>query len=310
MHTPWGNIDISDAHAHFFSHSFFEGLAKQKSALGEAVTADALIENLGWDPPPADNAELAAQWVAELDRRGVQSTVLMASLPGDEESAADAARAFPERIDGYFMLNPLAPDAAERCRRAVGASALRGICLFPAMQRFSVRDERLRPIYEIAAEHPGVVVFVHMGVLSVGVRGKLGLPSKFDMSFSNPIELHSVALDFPRVPFVIPHFGAGYFREALMLGGLAPNVYLETSSSNSWMKYQIPPMELKAVFRQALDVYGAERLLFGSDSSFFPRGWNAEIFQAQSAALKELDIKADDARAVFGGNLRRLLDQG
>ena len=310
MHTTWGNIDISDAHAHFFSHSFFEGLAKQKSALGEAVTADALIESLGWDPPPADNAELAAQWVAELDRCGVQSTVLMASLPGDEESAADAARAFPNRIDGYCMLNPLAPDAAKRCRRAVDELGLRGICLFPAMQRFSVRDERLRAIYEIAAEYPGVVVFVHMGLLSVGVRGKLGLPSKFDMSFSNPIEMQAVALDHHTVPFVIPHFGAGYFREALMLGDLAPNVYLDTSSSNSWMKYQSPPMDLAAVFRQALDVYGARRLLFGSDSSFFPRGWNAEVFEAQRAVLEELNISAEDARAIFGGNLRRLLDQG
>ena len=310
MQTTWGTIDVSDAHAHFFSRSFFEGLAKQKSALGEAVSADALIESLGWDAPPTDNSELAARWVTELDHRGVQSTVLMASLPGDEQSAADAVRAFPDRIDGYFMLNPLAPDAVERCRRAVDELGLRGICLFPAMQRFSVRDEQLRAVYEIAAEHPGVVVFVHMGVLSVGVRGKLGLPSKFDMSFSNPIELHAVALDFPGVPFVIPHFGAGYFREALMLGDLAPNVYLETSSSNSWMKYQSPPMDLAAVFRQALDVYGAERLLFGSDSSFFPRGWNAEVFEAQAAALEQLDISAEAARSIFGGNLRRLLDEG
>ncbi len=310
METPWGTIDLSDAHAHFFSRSFFEGLAKQKSALGEAVSTDALIESLGWDPPPADNGELAARWVAELDRRGVARTVLMASLPGDEESAGDAVRAFPDRIDGYFMLNPLAPDAAERCRRAVDELGLRGICVFPAMQRFSVRDERLRAVYEIAADTPGVIVFVHMGVLSVGVRRKLGLPSKFDMSVSNPIELHAVALDYPQVPFVIPHFGAGYFREALMLGDLAPNVYLDTSSSNSWMKYQTPPMDLTAVFRQALAVYGAGRLLFGSDSSFFPRGWNAEVFEAQTAALEELDISAGDARAIFGGNLRRLLDKG
>ena len=52
------------------------------------------------------------------------------------------------------------------------------------MHRFSVQDDRLKPIYELASERSGVVVFVHMGVLTVGVRKKLGLPSKFDMSHS------------------------------------------------------------------------------------------------------------------------------
>ena len=310
MTTPWGKIDIADAHAHFFSRGFFEGLAKQKSMGGETATAEGLVQRLGWDLPPADNAELAGRWVSELDRHDVSRIVLMASLPGDEDAAGAAVRAFPDRIDGYFMLDPLAPDAVERCRRAVDELGLRGICLFPAMHRFAVRDERLKPVYRIAAERAGVIVFVHMGVLSVGVRRKLGLRSKFDVSFSNPIDLQAVALDHPRVRFVVPHFGAGYFRETLMLGDLAPNVHLDTSSSNSWMKYQSPPMDLKAVFRQALSIYGPGRLLFGSDSSFFPRGWNAEIFQAQAAALRELDISAEDARAIFGRNLRRLLDAG
>ena len=309
MNTPWGTITISDAHVHFFSHTFFVELAKQKSALGKSTNTDSLVEGLGWDPPPVDNTNLAARWVAELDRQGVSHSVLIASLPGDEDSVGDAVREFPNRIDGYFMLNPLNPDAAERCRRAVNELGLRGICLFPAMHRFSVRDERLESIYEVAATTPGTVVLVHMGVLSVGVRHKLGLPSKFDMGFSNPIELHAIALDHPQVRFVIPHFGAGYFREVLMLGDLVPNVYLDTSSSNSWMKYQTPRANLQTVFCQALDVYGARRLLFGSDSSFFPRGWNGEVFHKQSEALRDLGVTSEDAQAIFGGNLRELLDE-
>ena len=73
----------------------------------------------------------------------------------------------------------------------------------------------------------------------------------------------------------MPHFGAGYFREALMLADLCSNVYLDTSSTNSWMRYQAAHLTLRTVFRHALDVAGPERLLFGTDSSFFPRGWNA-----------------------------------
>jgi uncharacterized protein len=81
-------------------------------------------------------------------------------------------------------------------------------------------------------------------------------------------------------------------------------VYLDTSSSNSWMRYE--GLDLKTVFRRALDVAGPGRLLFGSDSSFFPRGWNAGVFQAQVAALQELGVSEADAGLIFGGNLQRL----
>ena len=306
MKTKWGEIAVCDAHAHLFSRSFFGALASQKKDLPSEQPVETMVEQLGWDMPPEDNSQLAQQWVEELDKHGIERSVLIASVPGDEQSAADAVRAFPDRLWGYFMLNPLAPDAAERTERALDKFGLRGICLFPAMHRFSVQDDRLKPIYELAAERSGVV-FVHMGVLTVGVRNKLGLPSKFDMSHSNPIDLHRVALEFPNVNFVIPHFGAGYFREVLMLGDLAPNIYLDTSSSNSWTKYQVPPLDLKAVFAQALGVYGADRLLFGSDSSFFPRGWNAAVLEAQLAVFEQLELGVEDVGAILGGTLRELL---
>ena len=149
------------------------------------------------------------------------------------------------------------------------------------------------------------LVFVHCGVLTVGVRKKLGLPSRFDMRFSNPLDLHAVALRYPQLNFVVPHFGAGYFREALMLADLCPNVYLDTSSSNSWMRYE--GLDLSNVFRRALDTVGAGRLLFGTDSSFFPRGWNYEIFEQQTRALRELGVSAADARLILGENLQRLV---
>jgi len=93
-----------------------------------------------------------------------------------------------------------------------------------------------------------------------------------------------------------------------MLGDLAPNVYLDTSGSNSWIKYSLPDITMKDVFRKALEVFGPSRLLFGSDSSFFPRGWNKSVFDAQQIALRELDIDNETARLIFGGNLRRLLE--
>jgi uncharacterized protein len=210
-------------------------------------------------------------------------------------------------------VNPLAPDALERVQTGL-AAGLQGICLFPAMQRFPINDPRVERIFEAAeaaaSNRRGVVIFVHCGVLTVGVRGKLGLPSPFDMRYSNPIDLHPVALLHPKLNFVVPHFGAGYFREALMLCDLCPNVHLDTSSSNGWMRYHSPELDLKSVFRRALDVAGPARLLFGTDSSFFPRGWHQPVFSSQAQVLAGLGIGAGDAQAILGGNLDRLLHRG
>ena len=89
-----------------------------------------------------------------------------------------------------------------------------------------------------------------------------------------------------------------------MLADLCPNVYLDTSSSNSWMRYE--GLDLKTVFRRALDVLGPTRLLFGTDSSFFPRGWNFPVFEAQTRALWDLGIDRADAEMIFGTNLDHL----
>ena len=304
MQTHWGEIAVNDAHVHLFSHRLFEVLRSQRPGTHESV--DSMVQSLGWEIPPEDSVELASKWISELDRHGVDRCALIASIPGDESSAIGAIQTYPDRFWGYFLFDPTQPDAGERAARALD-QGLKGLCLFPAMQGFSVRDERLTPVYQAAAQRPGTLVFVHCGVLSVGVRKKLGLASKFDMSRSNPLDLHPVALEYPKLNFVVPHFGAGFFREALMLADLCPNVYLDTSSSNTWTKYLTPPPTLEDVFRQALNVLGADRLLFGSDSSFFPRGWNRAVFESQSLALQNLGITAEAAGKIFGGNLARLL---
>ena len=301
METPWGALPVADAHIHFFSHPFFAALAEQKK-----VPVETLESLLGWPMPAEDPLQLAAAWIQQLDRYGVAKAVLIASVPGDHNSVIAAVSQYPERFWGYMMVNPAAPNAATYVERALASGHMHGLCFFPAMHRYSIQDDRVSKLLDMAAAKPGAVVFVHCGVLSVGVRKKLGLPSLFDMRFSNPIDLHAVALRYSQLRFVVPHFGAGYLREALMLCDLCPNVFLDTSSSNSWMRYEEAHLDLRTVFRRALDVAGPKRLLFGTDSSFFPRGWNAPIFEAQTKALYEIGINADTARLIFHDNLQQL----
>ncbi len=292
MQTPWGDCAVADAHIHFFSRPFFEALATQAGK-----SADAVAETLGWELPPADPAQLAQRWVEEFNVEGLERAAIIASMPGDESSVLAAQAAGPGRFLAYAMVNPLAPIPPD-------VGGLDAICLFPAMHGYYMHDPLVQPLLEQAAAQQALV-FVHCGVLTVGVRKKLGLPSRFDMRFSNPLDLHAVALRYPQLNFVVPHFGAGYFREALMLADLCPNVYLDTSSSNGWMRYEA--LDLSNVFRRALDTVGAGRLLFGTDSSFFPRGWNYEIFEQQTRALRELGVSAADARLILGENLQRLV---
>jgi len=308
--TSFGLVDVVDAHAHFFSHTFFDRLAAQAPALRDATDRVARVgEVTGWSMPDADPAALARTWVDELDRHEVSAALLIASVPGDEASVAAAVAAFPTRIAGAFMLDPTLDDRLDRATAAFDEQDLRVACLFPAMHRFSVAEsEGVRAVVSMAGSRPGRAVFVHFGALSVGVRAKLGLPSRFDLRFSNPLDLHPIAAEFASTRFIVPHFGAGMFREAMMLADLCPNVVLDTSSSNRWMRYASSPTDLATVFRQALGVVGHERLLFGSDSSFFPRGWQAPVFDAQVSALESAGATAEQARAIFGGNLRRLLE--
>ncbi len=294
---------LSDAHCHFFSEQFFTALGRQRPAGSEQSAAE-IVGAVGWDVPGAPE-ELADRWAGELDRHGVTRAALIASVPGDETSVARAVSRHPSRFVGFFMLDPTRMDALASADHALRTLGLRCICLFPAMQRYWLHDARVAAILEVAAKHPGTAVFIHCGALSVGVRRKLGLPSRFDVRYGNPLDVHHLAADHPEVPFIIPHFGAGLFREALLVADLCPNVYLDTSSTNRWMAYH-SSLTLTDVFRQALQVTGPDRLLFGTDSSFFPRGWNRQVYDSQVSALNFEGVDEGVRQRIFGGNFDRL----
>lgn len=295
-------MTLNDAHCHFFSHAFFGALASQR---GRGEDGADLCREIGWEAPETPEA-LASRWVRELDAHGVSRAVLIASVPGDESSVAAAVAHAPARVIGYFMVDPSAPDAVVRVQRALGEQRLRGVCLFPAMSRVPLDDPRTEAVIAAAAAVPGTVVFIHCGVLSVGVRGRLGLPSPFDQRLGDPLGVARLASRFGSVPFVIPHLGAGLFRETLMALDVAANVHVDTSSTNRWIRYT-PGLSLEAAFRAAFEVAGPSRILFGTDSSFFPRGWHQAVLDAQLAVLERLGVAPADRALVLGGNLDRLL---
>jgi predicted TIM-barrel fold metal-dependent hydrolase len=301
-------LRITDVHCHFFSHTFFKALISQRAGSGppqdNEVTAQ--VQALGLTAPPIDPLQLAAHWVAEMDRQGVYQVVLMASVPSDWPAVAAAIRAYPDRLAGYAMINPKAPEAAETARRLLAEEGFRGVCFFPAMHRFHVYDPPAVQIIDIASKRGGVV-FCHFGILRIPIRERLGLTSPFDGTFALPTDLHRVAADFPSVTFQVPHFGAGYFRELLFLGVQCPNVVVDTSSSNSWIQQVGHPWTLDTVFAKTLEVFGPQRVLWGSDSSVFPRGWKRDIYDSQLACCRSVGCDENALGSIFGKNARRLL---
>ena len=300
-------MQVSDVHCHFFSSRFLEILTRDRRDIPPGDHAAVVSTLLGWEPPGPPDA-LADRWVAELDKHQLARAALIASIPGDEESVAAAIARHPSRLVGFFMLNPSTDDAAERLARALDDWHLRAVCLFPAMHHYPITDERVSATFEAAATR-GAAVFVHCGVLTVGVRKRLGLASPFNLRLGDPLALANVAARFPKVPVIIPHFGAGFLREALMAADQCPNIHLDTSSTNSWVKYY-PGLTLEDVFRQALAIAGPDRLIFGSDSSFFPRGWQRQIFELQKQTLDRLGVPEDAQERIFSGNFERLFPAG
>jgi len=288
---------INDAHCHFFSSRFLELLAPDGGG------AEALAARLEWDPPGTPT-DLGDRWVMELDRHEVSRAALIASIPGDAVSVAEAVAHHPHRFVGFFMHNPAAASGDGALERALKELHMRAVCLFPAMHGYRLDDEAVERVFKAAATH-GAAVFVHCGVLTVGVRQKLGLPSRFDLRLGDPLALARMAAGFPQVPVIVPHFGAGFFREALIAADQCPTIHFDTSSSNSWIRFQ-PGLTLESVFGSALAVVGPSRILFGTDSSFFPRGWQKSIYDDQSRAMTAAGISAEDRQQILGANFDRL----
>src|SRR5512135_391645 len=133
------SLTVHDAHCHFLSSRFYQALGRERYGHDAGVTADRVAGELGWDPAGTPES-LAARWASELDRHHVSRAALIASVPGDEESVADAVAHYPARFVGFFALNPAEDKALHRARRAFSELGLRCVCLFPAMHRYRLDD--------------------------------------------------------------------------------------------------------------------------------------------------------------------------
>jgi len=300
---------LIDFHTHLFSRAFFEALAQLSPQPGPNIDKiDRVARELSIEVPSSSHHDHLRRWMAEMERYGVQHMVSFASVPDEVDILTELMPRASGRISAFAVVDPRAKGAPGRARELLD-SGFSGLLLFPAMHRFRLDGPELSAVLDVL-EEDGAVALVHCGLLQIRVRDQFGIPREYDLSLANPLHLIPAADRHPRTRFVIPHFGAGMFRETLMAGAQCQNVYVDTSSSNSWTSTQESALRLADVFERALGVFGSQRILFGTDSCVFPRGWRHDVLVAQREALGACGLDARAKGHILHANAAQLLRLG
>ena len=302
------SFPIIDIHAHFPIHNTLPTPSFDQEVLHPALSEYAADRqarmNLEWstqpyEPPARTPAEVDAnltRWLAELDKHEVRFVNFVSANSNDQ--LAKIVAKHPQRFSG-FAHHPLLPGAGVELRRAVDDLGLCGYKLLGPRTEISFDDDSVRDVWEFCAER-GLPVLIHFGFLGRGG----GVVSHPRMS---PLSLFEVARAFPEIPFIIPHFGVNTWADVLALAWSLPNILVDTSGSNQWMRWMPYPLTLEDLFRKAYETLGPERIVFGTDSSAFPRGFSLRYLEDQLRACYTMNMHAEDIALIFGGNAARLL---
>jgi predicted TIM-barrel fold metal-dependent hydrolase len=188
----------------------------------------------------------------------------------------DRTLAFAERSGGKlipFVRLDLSEDPIDEATRVLDLGA-RGIKLHPRAQKFLLNDERLSPIFELAAAR-NVPVLIH---------GGRGLPPIAD-------DLARVVGRYPRAQLIVAHAGiADLASLADRLGGKA-GVFFDTSV---WS-----PLDLLGLYR----LVGPEQVVYASD---YPYGQQPASLLISVRTARQAGLSDDQVRDVLAGNAGRI----
>jgi predicted TIM-barrel fold metal-dependent hydrolase len=246
---------------------------------------------------PRSTEEQARRWAEELDRHGIDRIAFVTGRDNDE--LARAVALYPDKFFGMAHHDITRPDAAPELERAVTTLGLKAYKLLAPRIPVLINDRSLYPVWE-ACERLGVPVLIHFGML--GAAGGVSYHPNI-----SPAVLEPVARDFPTVDFVIPHFGIQHVTDLLFLCWSCPNVSVDTSGSNQWVRWMPYKLTLEDLFQRFFETIGPERIVFGSDSSWFPRGFAVRYLQDQLRICRFMNLSHDQLQMIFGGNAARLL---
>lgn len=249
------------------------------------------------EPADEDLAHDSQRWLAEMEENHIERLVFVTG--GGNEVLSAIVQAHPDHFTGYAHHDPFEPNAAQTLETAVTSLGLKGYKIIAPALKGRINDPALHPVWKAAEKHR-IPVLIHFGIL--GAAGGLA-----DHVNINPMSLHDVARAYPDISFIIPHFGCGYPQELLQLAWVCPNVYVDTSGSNQWIRWMPYPLTLKDLFRKYYETIGPRRILFGTDSEWFPRGFVKPYYDEQRRICIELGMDQEEIRMIFRDNIAGLL---
>lgn len=244
--------------------------------------------------PPQARMATAEDLIAEMDASGVDASVAFSfgwSDPGLIEETnsyvLEAMRKYPGRIYGMAVLEPTAGKRAWRELERCAEGGMIGLGeLMPHGQGYRLCDiALLSPIIEVV-RHYQLLVLSHCSE----PVGHL-YPGKGDVSVQDVVAFLTA---FPDVRFIAAHWGGGLPFYTLMpeIERVTANVWYDTAATI----YLYRP----AIFKAAVDMVGAERILFASDYGLLHQQRVIRHIQKSGLSQAETDL-------ILGENAHSLL---
>ena len=241
-------------------------------------------------------AECITRLLTAMRRNRIDVALVLTSykvVPGRPSTRAvvDAIRQHPNLhvVAGVSWTN-LMPGDVEELRALLQERAIKGLKLYPGYEPFYPSDPKLTPVYLLAEEFE-VPVMIHTGD-TYSPSGKV--------KFSHPLHIDEVAVDFPRVKFVICHLGNPWLRDCMEVVYKNENVYADISGLvlgdfsdrfEEYMRKQLQEMLLWGM--------NPRKVLFGTD-------WPISSMESYLRFMDELRLPAVDKRLMLAENAARL----
>lgn len=296
-------MEIFDGHTHFFSRESYELRTRPAAVRGAEIELTSAYET-----PPAGIPEYTNHVVSRMNDCGVDRAVTYASIPQETEAVGEAALGSSGRLVPYVMVNPVVAASFARIKSIQSKYGFRGMLLCPHMHEYNLESEEAARALNVARKYR-MVVFLHCGFLRPRVRALFGLDPTPPPDKGQPAELAHVARKRSNQVFVVSHVDPPSFDEMLSTWELCPNVYLDTGGMFQMAARREGPPDLTEMFGKLKEVFGVERVLYGSDSSGFPPDYLENILNVQIEAMKRAGYTDAEREAVLGVNLNRVLDR-